>query len=164
MKNQTIYLDMDGVVANFDEKATELSHLDEKPWLSIPGFFRQLAPIGDPNSAVIALQEAGYKVKILTKVETRDTNARAMDKILWLQEFMPAIQLEDIIIVPYHLSKTNFVTENPQNCILVDDYGKNLIEWQNFGGFPIKFRPSGNFKKPYNFVQIASLTELLDYL
>ena len=44
----TIYLDMDGVLADFDKAVKALKHLDEQPWLTVPGFFKNLEVIGNP--------------------------------------------------------------------------------------------------------------------
>ena len=158
-----IYLDMDGVVANFDEKVCEYQHLDEQPWLALPQFFRELNPIGNPNKAIEELQKWNCNVYLLSKVEVRDTLNRVMDKIVWAQEFLPSIPLENIIIVPYHESKLKYLKTRIQNSWLVDDYSKNLIEWENAGGTAIKFRLTAP-KNHYRFLQISEIGELLEKL
>ena len=42
---------------------------------------------------------------------------------------------EDVIIVPYHEKKIDFIQSDISTSILVDDYSVNLKEW-----YPVKFR------------------------
>ena len=160
---KTIYLDMDGVLANFDKKVKEFKHLDEQPWLAIPHFFKDLEVIGNPNETIRKLQELGHSVKILSKVETRDTLDRVTDKIVWVQKNIPTVGLEDIIIVPYHLRKIDFVETNMSQSILVDDYSENTKEWASYGGTAVKFRQT-KIKANYGFIQVNKLEELLNYV
>ena len=156
-----LYLDMDGVVANFDEKVCEYQHLDEQPWLTVPHFFRELNPIGNPNFEIERLLKRQWnEIFILSKVEVRDTLSRVMDKIIWIQKNLPAIPLENIIIVPYHESKLDYIKGNiDKSYTLIDDYSPNLIEWEQAGGNAIKFR-LGNHKENYRFPQISDLSEI----
>lgn len=159
MNMYTIYLDMDGVLADFDKEVKALKHLDEQPWLTIPGFFKNLEVIGNPDSMIKTLKNYGHTVKILSKVEVRDTLARAFDKMAWVQKNLPSMNTEDVIIVPYHEKKIDFIQSNISTSILVDDYSVNLKEWAQFGGMPVKFR-QGEKKDNYQFLQINDLAEL----
>lgn len=153
MKKLKIYFDMDGVLANFDKAVNEMRHLDEVPWIHIPNFFRNLEPIGQPNITIAELQNRGYEVYILTKVEIRDTPARAEDKKAWLQKYIPNMSLANTIIVPGHLSKLDYIRSNIEDSVLIDDYKGNLIEWQQKGGIAVKF---GNKVKVRPYFQITN--------
>lgn len=139
MKKLTIYFDMDGVLADFDKSVKKMSHLDEVPWINLPKFFRNLQPIGNPNRTLELLQNLGYKVFILTKVEQRDKMDRVEDKVNWCKEYLPCIKKENIICVPGHLSKVDYIKTEMENSVLIDDYKENLKEWKHFGGIAIKF-------------------------
>jgi 5'(3')-deoxyribonucleotidase len=150
---KTIYYDMDGVLANFDKECHRLSHLDERPWLSIPGFFRGLEPIGNPNETIKLLQEMGYKVYILTKVEMRDRTDRANDKIDWVMEHLPSLSVANLIIVPGHESKLDYIKTPIAESVLVDDYKGNLMEWHKAGGIAVKF--GNKWKQERKYYQIC---------
>ena len=159
MKNLTIYFDMDGVLADFDRNVKEMSHLYEKPWLQVKEFFRNLLPIGTPDKTISQLKQKGYKVYILTKVEIRDNPLRAMDKKAWLKKYIPSISEDEVIIVPIHREKTEYLRSDIHESILVDDYKGNLIEWQNRGGIAVKFGRYLKSSRPY--LQIAETIENL---
>ena len=153
MKKLTIYFDMDGVLANFDKDVKKMSHLDEVPWINIPKFFRNLQPIGNPNKTIQLLQDLGYKVFILTKVEQRDKMDRVEDKVNWCKEHLPCIKMENIICVPGHLSKVDYIKSEMENSVLIDDYKGNLKEWKDLGGIAIKF--GNKWKKEREYFQIV---------
>ena len=154
MKKRALYLDMDGVLANFEHG---LNQHKEKPtpWLTEEKFFRNLPTINNPALELQVLVK-NFNIYILTKVETRDTEQRAIDKKEWIKEHLPFIKEKNIIIVPYHERKIDYI---PENGILVDDYKVNLIEWlENGKGMAIKFGKV--LKATRNYPQITNLSQL----
>lgn len=162
---KTIYFDMDGVLADFD-KAVKNSRAGVTPWLTIKKFFADLKPIGNPEKTLNALISLGYEVKILSKVETRDTEERAKDKIEWIKKHLPSFPLENVIIVPNHLQKIAYIQSKIEESVLVDDYKGNLIEWQNAGGIAVKFGNKLKNTRPYYQIEkdISNLLPLLEEL
>lgn len=154
MKKQNLYLDMDGVLANFQQGLDKYPN-NPQPWITEKNFFRNLKPINTPKIELQILAKQ-YEIFILTKVETRDTQDRANDKKIWIQEHLPFIKPENVIIVPYHHNKVDYIKEVG---ILVDDYKVNLIEWlENKKGIAVKFGKVLKPNRPYP--QITNLNQL----
>ena len=164
MKNLTIYLDMDGVLANFDKAVKAMKHIYEQPWLDIPNFFFNLEPIGNPNQRIEELQQLGYKVYILSKVDISDHSDRAIDKYDWIERHIPCISKEDVIIVPIDQEKTKYLKSDISKSVLLDDYKGNLIDWQNKGGIAVKFGNKVKTSRSYYQIinDIGNLKVLLE--
>ena len=133
---------MDGVIANFD-KALE-GHIDR---MFERGFFRNLEPIGTPNEVFSLLQSLGYNVNILTTAVR--TEYCAYEKVQWLREHCPSIDLNHIHIIYTGESKADNCPTDITDSILVDDYKANLSDWQSKGGTSIKFGNKWKVTRPY---------------
>lgn len=158
MKKYTIYLDMDGVLADFDKGIKKHKEIEEA-WLNVPQFFRDLEPIGKPDETIAELEDLGYTVYLLTKVEIRDTKQRQKDKESWVKNHIPNFNLKNLIIVPIEEEKTKYLKSDIRKSILLDDYKENLKEWQNKGGISVKF--GNKFKAHRNYNQIVNNTKNL---
>lgn len=141
------YLDLDGVLADFEGKAAEIFGPDwhdeiEKPkWGRIsseyPTWFRDLPPMKD----AIELYEGccdfmGDKnqVQILTAIPNRaEIVTAAQDKILWArQHISPHIRVH---FGPFAQDK-QYHNQHPHD-ILIDDVLLNIKQWKAVGGFGI---------------------------
>lgn len=101
------------------------------------------------NNAIELLNSYDYKdTSILTKVNSMQ---EAMAKINY---FRNAKLKNEIIIVPYDIKKCDVV--HAKGNILVDDFHKNLNEWQLSGGIPIYFG-----EKDLEYPKINTLEEVL---
>jgi len=163
MKNLTIYIDMDGVVANFDKAVKAMQHIYEQPWLDIPNFFLNLEPIGNPNARIEELQQLGYKVYILTKVDISDGPERAINKYDWVSRHIPCISKDEVIIVPIDKEKTKYLRSDIKDSVLLDDYKGNLNDWTNKGGIAVKFGNKYKATRKYHQIvlDIGNLKNLL---
>lgn len=159
---KAIYFDMDGVLANFDKDVKRMQSIDERPWLSVKDFFENLEVIGNPNATIEVLQNLGYQVYILSKVELRDKEgqARAKNKINWIKKNIPSLPIENAIIVPIHENKTDYIKTDLKHSVLVDDYKGNLTEWQNLGGIAVKFGYVWKSERPY-FQIVQDLEQII---
>ncbi|MFV0599258.1 MAG: 5' nucleotidase, NT5C type [Bacteroidales bacterium] len=127
-----IYIDMDGTVAQWNPTAS-FEELHEK------GYFENLKPI---NTMVRSLQELSQRedveLFILTSYLPESKYAKE-EKKAWLDKNMPFIREENKIYVKYGNDKSTYVRGGvSENDYLIDDYTKNLEEWDRSGGSAIK--------------------------
>lgn len=153
MEELRIFFDMDGVLADFDRGVRELcgrEPLDQSSctdvetdalWEAVSGvphFYAKLLPIGGMPELVRALyNELGNRCRILTGIPKpkRHVENAGKDKEEWIRRFVSA---EMQVHVVFREEKKQYCT-GPQD-ILVDDYDKNIAEWEAGGGTGILFK------------------------
>ena len=147
MEVKKIYFDMDGVLADFDLGVVELCGLprpnqgnDPKEksdlmWKRIREcrhFYWQLKPMEGAIELFNAVYAAyGDRCEILTGVpkERRGIPEAGQDKINWARKYL---NQEVVVNIVLREDKIHFC-HGPE-YILIDDYTKNGVEWQNKGG------------------------------
>ena len=90
-----------------------------------------------------------------------------IDKKIWIQKYLPNIPKQNIVLCRLGINKAKHI-ENKLNikidktCILLDDYTKNLIEWENAGGVGIKrlTSVSDNSRKLWKGLTLVDLGRL----
>jgi len=68
------------------------------------------------------------------------------EKIEWLEEHFPFIPLDKIHLMEVGENKAEIIQSQGltvSGTYLVDDYSKNLHQWAEYGGIPVKKRFSG---------------------
>lgn len=130
--NKMLFVDLDGTVAKFNVKNALKRYNKEK------GFFAKLnAYVG--IEVINELAKSG-NVFIISASPNDQADS---DKMIWLKKYLPNVKGENITICREGQNKAQ-VIENKYNisindkCLLLDDYTKNLIEWESFGGKGIK--------------------------
>ena len=145
-----IFFDMDGTLAKFYKSSkTPLEHMYEK------GFFLNLKPY-KLAKYVNELAKTRNDIYILSAcVESRYCRE---EKIAWLNRYCPNIPEDNIILCPCGYHKGNYVYElldldKNKKHFLIDDYSKNLYEWEMCGKnfIAIKFINEMNNKKGLNY-------------
>lgn len=139
-----IYLDMDGVIADFDKKYKELYKIaprDADTYKTFDKFFttfiaeRQFAKLDlmpDALALIEYLKSLSIPTEILssTSSEKRDAEIREQ-KVEWLHKHNLTFPIN---LVPGKRLKRNF--SNPSS-ILIDDTAQNIDQWRAEGGVGI---------------------------
>jgi 5'(3')-deoxyribonucleotidase len=146
---KTLYLDLDGVVADFDRyaegvlcRATPGEQWPQTDWIRLkdnPRLYRDLAKTVEADQLVNHCRELcsrkGWQLKFLTAVpKGNDVHWAFYDKVLWVQRYFPEIP---VMFGPY--SQDKHVHCVPGD-ILIDDRTSNIEEWQVASGIAIQHR------------------------
>lgn len=142
----TLYLDMDGVVADFDEYAARTLGLPPSGGVYSQEVWQQLANnsrmyrdlVKTPYADELVFQcsriakQAGLDLRFLTAVpKGNDVPWAFYDKVIWAQKNFPAIP---VMFGPFSKNKHSHCQPGD---ILIDDRTSNITEWQAAGGIGI---------------------------
>ena len=145
---RTIFLDMDGVVSDFDTFASNLLgrkigwheskfDLTKEEWAMLGAVDRlyynlPLMPDATKLVAYVKSLSSRFNVQFLTAVPRRTTMPSARDdKQAWVDKYFPGMRMD---IGPFSHDKHKWCTPGD---ILVDDRPSNIREWEAAGGFAI---------------------------
>lgn len=155
-----IFLDMDGVVADFNTYVGRLLNrtigwegrdLTDKEWAILAeheNLYYKLPLIEESRELVKVAQESKLGVFFLTAIPRRATIKTAeKDKRMWLEKYFPGIPM---VVGPYSKDKQRWA--KPLD-ILVDDKKSNIVEWKIAGGIAIHHL--GNYSKTINELKEA---------
>lgn len=135
-----IYLDMDGVLADFvtgvqgpdflnGPLLSEDCYDKQKKEFTEKGLFRKLPPMQDMQELVDYVKSTGVPYEILTCAGAVNHNLVVQDKIKWLDEHLdPGVP---VITTLKGVHKAKFAQPGH---ILVDDRLKNIHAWREAGG------------------------------
>lgn len=154
--NKKIFLDLDGTLARFNVP-NALERFDKEI-----GFFKNLkAYIGIEN--INQMAGSGNLYIISASPNSQADN----DKMEWIAKYLPNIKQENVTICRIGENKarvieTKYNMKIDNSCFLLDDYTKNLIEWETVGGIGIKRLTSvaDNSRKLWKGLEIKKLNEL----
>ena len=155
-----IFLDLDGTLAKFNVR-NALDRFDKEE-----GFFARL---GAYKGIEIVNELA--KTNQLFIISASPNEQADNDKIKWISKFLPNVSTENITLCRLGENKAEII-QNKYNlvinseCYLLDDYTKNLIEWESFGGKGIKRLTtiSDNSRKLWKGFELKDLTKLEEFL
>lgn len=138
-----IFVDMDGVLCDFDKlHARELSEKNPFPQSRV-GFFLDLEPIDDAIDSVKFLQTK-HEVAILTRPSIKNPHCWS-EKAQWIEKYFGREMLNNMVITP----RKDLL--NDGKAYLIDDMGGSGQE--AFGNRWIRF----NKNKPYQWSKICWL-------
>lgn len=130
--NKKLFVDLDGTIAKFNVRNALKRFNNEK------GFFKRLnAYVG-----IETLNEFAKNGNVYV-ISASPNNQADSDKLEWLNKYLPNLPIENITLCRLGENKAKIIQEKysiviNEQCLLLDDYTKNLIEWENFGGKGIK--------------------------
>lgn len=148
-----IFVDMDGTLAKWNNVAFEDLYKQ--------GYYRNLQPDKAIIDEIKLFIEMGFDVYVLSAYlpDVKDektgnvlTQSYALEeKTEWIKEYLPELEKNNAIFVPYGTNKAEYLKENYSpiysSDYLLDDYTKNLDEWKSYGGTGIKYRNGINGTK-----------------
>lgn len=136
MSKKKVYIDMDGTLCRFHD----IQHnYIEQMWER--GFYAGLLPFEEFVNAVSLCIDRNPDTEfyILSAVLDTEPPFIADEKREWINRYLPQLSDEQLIFVPAGADKSQYIGSIDENCCLIDDYNKNLREWERAGGLPIKF-------------------------
>lgn len=122
MNKATLYIDMDGVLARFEQAENAMKRFENEK-----GFFATL------EATHFAKKLKNVKmdnVKILTSSPNKQADN---DKLEWIKKHLPQFK-DDMVFVRSGQEKAKYAKGN----MLLDDYTDNLKHWTKQGGIAIK--------------------------
>lgn len=145
-----IFIDMDGVLAEYRENCTELELMQK-------GYFSSLKPEQNMLDALEMLvensAELGFKVCVLSKVYPSMFRYSVSEKYEWRDTYMPYLYDSEFMLVDGESQEKAEAVELMlgsqinEDCFLIDDYNHNLIDWAHSGGRAVKFLNGINDKR-----------------
>lgn len=155
-----IFLDLDGTLARFNVR-NALERFDKEE-----GFFANLLAYKD-----IEIVNELAKNNSLFIISASPNEQADKDKMIWLTKYLPNINIDNITICRIGENKAKIIQDKynitiNDNCYLLDDYTKNLNEWESFGGKGIKRITSvaDNSTKKWQGLELKQLKDLVNFV
>ena len=127
-----IFLDLDGTLAKFNVKNALARFAVEKGFFERLGAYKGIETINE-------MAKAGNIYIISASPNVQADN----DKMKWIAKYLFNIPLENIVICRVGENKAEIIKSQlnitiDKTTVLLDDYTKNLVEWESAGGVGIK--------------------------
>lgn len=141
-----VYVDMDGVLADFFGEWSKLSGVNHYKDISHiekaldlirahPTFWIDLPPLSDASRLLGGIKKYAGHYNICSTPLTGDKNSEPQ-KRLWVKKHLHNFAPSDVIIT--HNKAAHATQPDGSPNILIDDYGKNIKSWEAAGGIGIK--------------------------
>lgn len=150
-----IFLDLDGTLAKFNVK-NALKRFDNEV-----GFFAKLGAY----KGIEEINEMAKKGNVY--IISASPNEQAdLDKMTWIEKYLNNIPKANRLICRVGENKAEYLKTKgiqiDKNCYLLDDYTKNLTEWETVGGVGIKriTKVADNSTKKWKGLELKDLCKL----
>ena len=153
-----IFVDMDGTLARFHDENLYLERMFEK------GFFAGLKPFDNAVEAIKHIIDNHPNVDVYVLSAAITTPYCLAEKNKWLDKYPPNIDKSLCVPGSYLYKDDNGKYHNKisENDILIDDYNKNLFEWQKAGGTSVKAKNNINHKGLHGELWKGDLIDITD--
>lgn len=150
-----IFVDMDGTIARFHDENLYLERMFEK------GFFRDLKPFENAVSAIKELVKDNTSEIFILSATVNSCSLE--EKQEWIDRYLPEIDKEHRIFTSLNVPKSEAIGHRlTDKDILIDDYNKNLLEWQKAGGTSVKAKNNINHKGLHGELWKGDLIDITD--
>lgn len=148
-----VYIDMDGVLADFERGVQELAGMmptpingrrdagyDDRMWTAIrkvEHFYGRLKPMPEARAMFDAIRAGfGDRCEILTGIPKprRGILHAREDKLEWVRRLLDKDIVTNVVL---REEKPRYCTG--RDCVLIDDSERNIFEWESTGGTGILF-------------------------
>ena len=148
LKDITVYVDMDGVLADLFNHAAgiyDVEHYNQMTPAQWEEFFktsnayelfRNLPAFPTANKLLQTVKDFAGGYTILSSPLSFDKEGSIKGKREWLNKNI-TVPADNII---FEHEKYKYATTNGKPNILIDDYGVNIRKWQAAGGIAIKYQ------------------------
>lgn len=138
-----LFIDMDGTLAKFHDADKTFI---EAMWT--PGFYTELKPFENAVEGIkkFIVAHPEVEVYILSAVLDTDPPFIVGEKNKWLDQYLPEVPANHRIFTRAGTNKAEYIGKISENDFLIDDYNKNLYEFQAAGATPIKFHNDVNMR------------------
>lgn len=151
MKKPEVYLDMDGVLADFFTEYAKLAGIENGNYRDIPpakteptlnkmvgtDFFARLPKLRNADQLVAMIVKLYGHYHICSSPLRGDHENSEAQKKVWIQKHLNP-QPKDIVITPNKAKWAKQADGTPN--ILIDDRGSNISAWEAAGGIGIKYQ------------------------
>ena len=151
-----IFLDLDGTLAKFNVRNALKRFESEKGFFAKLGAYKNIEKINE-----MAKNGNVYIISASPNIYAD------LDKMTWIKKYLPNVKKENVIFCRLGINKARYIEHKlnikiDKECYLLDDYTKNLNEWENAGGTGIKRITSvaDNSRGLWKGLQIKELAQL----
>ena len=151
-----IFLDLDGTLAKFNVPNALKRFEIEKGFFSFLGAYKNIDKINE-----MAKTGNVYIISASPNIYAD------LDKMTWIKKYLPNVKKENVIFCRLGINKAKHIEHKlnikiDKECYLLDDYTKNLNEWENAGGTGIKrlTTVSDNSRRLWKGLTLADLGRL----
>lgn len=170
-----VFFDMDGVLNVYDKSVYNTDTLEDTPEFIDPEkHYYANVPADERALKLFDLceRQRNFDLYILSSCHARSSIfiAQRNDKIDWLAIHLPDFSSKKFITIPVGKPKAKFVAtmfgrEHLLNTdILIDDYSKNLNEWNELNGQGIKYFNGENTLDSYKGLTLDKQTSPKDLI